>query len=290
MFAQLGEHIFQGLKTPASWGATHAARYGKVPLVNGKDVLQHTGSELSELKLEVRYLVDFCEPSVELAALKASMEAGEALPFLSGEGDAIGKFVITGMDVAHDVVSSTGRVESATVSLSLLEYAYGEAVKPKPKVAAHVSAKPAALSSANPVAQPPAKAVASPAKSITSDISQAKSKVSEMKAIVRKVQKGLVSAKRGARDVRKLADSAKQLYASAKTKVEVAKKIKKRAQHLPTSLDDAIGYINNLAGVADLADTAVLEKNVTEMSTRAGRVSSDASTVAAFAASREGGS
>jgi phage protein U len=290
MFAQLGEHIFKGLKAPASWGETHAARYGKVALVNGKDVLQHTGSELSELKLEVRYLIDFCEPSEEIAALKASMEAGEALPFFSGEGEVIGKYVITGMDVAHDALSGTGRVEAATVSLSLLEYAYGEAVKPKPKVAAQVTAKPAALASAKPVAQPPAKATVSPAKGITSDISKAKSNVSAMKATVKKVQKGLVSFKRGVRDVRKLADSTQQLYASAKTKVAVTKKIVARAKNLPTSLDEAMRYAENLAKVADVADTAVLEKNVSEMDSRASRVSSDASTVAAFSASREGGS
>lgn len=46
MFAQLGDHIFQGLKTPVSTSEADAVKYGQIPRVNDKDAIQPTGAEL----------------------------------------------------------------------------------------------------------------------------------------------------------------------------------------------------------------------------------------------------
>jgi len=280
MFAQLGNHIFQGLKTPNSWDEAYAVRYGKIPLINGKDVIQHTGDELAEIELSIRYSIDFCEPATEIEALKQSMREAEALPFITGEGSIVGKFVITSIDVSNETFSPAARLEIATVDLKLLEAANVESIQ----------TKGSALVSSNPVAQKPLPAVDSPANSIAKDISKAKSAVNSMKKTVSDVKKGIKSFKRGVRDVRKFADSAQQAYSSAKTKLEVTKKIIKRASKLPTSLDDAIKYAENLAKLDTVADTTVLEMNVNEMSNRADKVTAHASPIAGFSASKEGGS
>ena len=279
MFAQLGNHIFQGLKSPHSWDETYTARYGKIPLINGKDVIQHTGDELAEIELSILYTIDFCDPATEIEALKQSMRDAEMLPFITGEGSIVGKFVITSIDVSNETFSPAGRLEVATVDLKLLEAANAESDE----------TEGLALASANPVAQNPATAVVSSANAINKDISKAKSAVNSMKDTASKVKKGVKSFKQAVKDVRAAADSAKQAWSTAKTKLEVTKKIIERAGQLPTSLDDAIKYAENLAKLDDVMDTTTLEMNVNEMSKRADKVTAHAAPVAAFAASKEGG-
>ena len=55
MFAQLGDHIFQGLKTPVSTSEADAVKYGQIPRVNDKDAIQPTGAELREISLTIMF-------------------------------------------------------------------------------------------------------------------------------------------------------------------------------------------------------------------------------------------
>lgn len=276
MFAQLGRHVFQGLKLPASWSESHAERYGKIALVNRKDVVQHTGRELSELTIDIVYSVEFCEPATEIEALRLSMNKGEVLPFISGEGAILGKFIITGIDVEKNRFSRSGRLEMAGVSLSLLEYDYPVAKTPKGK----------ALKSARPAPLPPAPPVASVANAICADIDKAELNVN---AAVTAVEKNKKTFKQGVREVRQLSDNAARSYTSAKTKLEVTKKIVQRAGQLPTSLDGAIRYAENLASLSNVSDMETLKMDVGKMKESADEVKSNAAPVIAFFASREGG-
>lgn len=279
MFAQLGNHIFQGLKSPNSWDETYSARYGKIPLINGKDVVQHTGEELIEISLSIRYSIDFCDPSAEIEALKNSMKLAEVLPLITGEGVIKGKFVIESIDISNESLSPNGKLEAASVDLKLLEAINAE----------DPAAGGTALTSANPVSQVQMPAAESPANSISKDISKGRSNVNKMKSTMTQVKKGVKSFKQGVREVRKAADSAQQAYSAAKNKLIVTKKIIKRARKLPTSLDDAIKYAENLAKFDTVTDTTVLEMNVGEMSKRADKVTAHAAPVTAFSAAKEGG-
>lgn len=280
MFAQLGQHIFKGLKTPASWSETHGVKIGRIPRVNTKDAIQKTGDELVEISLSIRYESVFCVPDEEISALKKTMHTGEVLPFILGTGDIVGKFIITGIDVTNETYTPTGRLESATVAVKLLEHPSGTEEKPPSGTA---------LKSTNPETRPPAAPVASPANEITADLSAAKNNVTQMKATTAKAKKGGVSAKKAVRDVKKLAATTGQLYKNVKTKVEVAEKIKNRAGNLPTSLDGAILYAENLSGMSDVADLSVLEMNVNDMAASTEKVGKHAAPVVSFSATREGG-
>ncbi|MDR3133022.1 MAG: phage tail protein [Prevotellaceae bacterium] len=279
MFAQLGAHIFQGLKLPGSWDEKHSERYGKIALVNGRDVVQHTGRELSELNIDIVYSVEFCEPATEIDALRQSMHKGEVLPFISGEGAIIGKFIITGIDVEKNRFSHSGRLEMASVSLSLLEYDYPVGKKNNGK----------ALKRANPTPLPPAPPVASVASAICADIDKGTLNANAAATVVEDVEKNKKTFKQGVREVRRLSDNTARSYRSAKTKVVVTKKIVQRAGRLPTSLDAAIRYAENLSTISNVSDMEVLKKDVGKMKESAGEVKSSAAPVAAFFASREGG-
>ena len=69
-----------------------------------------------------------------------------------------------------------------------------------------------------------------------------------------------------------MATDAQGLYASAKTKVAATEKIIKRAGQLPTSLDEALAYAENLSKIDNVADVSVLEMNVGQLSASADKV------------------
>ncbi len=288
MLAQLGNHIFEGLKSPGSWSENGGVRYGRIALVNGKDALQFTGEELGEIRLSLLFSVDFCDPVAEVEALRQSMVSAEVLPFIMGDGTVVGKYVITSVDLTPQRYSPTGVLEVASVSVDLLEHtggdapaAKGMAVKPD-RSAARITPPP-------PPVQPPATPVPTAADSIAADISKGWAAVNRMKETVRKVKQGTTKFKRGVRDVRRLADEVKQVYQTAKTKVENTKKIIQRAQQLPTSLEGAIQYAENLAKLDNVADMSVLEMNVDTLAASAEKVGISATSIVAFSATKEGG-
>ena len=207
------------------------------------------------------------------------MHAFEVLPYITGDGRIIGKFVISNLDIVNQKCAADGWVEIATVSVSLLESPGKEESVPIGQ----------ALSSQNPIAAMPIEPVPSPASEITSDVSAAKSKISAMKQTIAKLKSKTTSLKRGVREIQQLATDAHELYASAKTKVEATKKIIDRAGNLPTSLDEAIAYANNLAKIDNVADVSVLEMSVGQLSGSADKVTTSATPVAGFAGTKEGG-
>lgn len=289
MFAQLGTHVFKGLKAPANWSESHSIKVGRIPRVNTKDALQKTGDELMEINLTIRYESVFCEPADEVAALKKSMGAGEMLPFISGKGVVFGNFIITGVDVTNEAYTPAGVLETATVSVKLLEYPTDKATA-TPGKEKDAPVGEALKSTAPPIQQPmPLTLSATPAGEITTKLSKAKDAVNKIKATVKKVQKGITTVKKGVQDVKKLAADAKQLYTNVKTKVEATKKIIQRVKELPTSLSGAIKYAENLSSLSNTADLSVLEMNVKELSDSADKVSKHATGVASFVATREGG-
>ena len=289
MFVQLGTHVFKGLKAAASWSESHGIKVGRVPRVNTKDGLQKTGDELTEINLNIRYESGCCEAADEVAALKKSMTTGEVLPFISGQGDIIGNFFITGMDVTNEAYSPAGVLESVGVSIKLLEYPTEKentTIEKKKDVPVGEALK----STVPPIQQPiPLTVSVTPGGEITTKLAKAKAAVNKIKATITKMKKGITTVKKGVWEVKKLAEDAKQLYTNVKTKVETTKKIIQRAKELPTSLSGAIKYAENLSNLSNTADMSVLEMNVKELSDSADKVGKHAAPVVSFTATREGG-
>lgn len=283
MFAQLGNHKFNRLKSPTSLTEKQSVKFGRVSLINGKDVLQFTGEELTEITLSILYSIDFCDTSAEINALQASMHTAEILPFIMGDGKVMGKFVITNIDITNQRYSSIGVLEVANVNMNLLECGVLNEAKPLGAAVVKTGAPPAIT--ASPLASP----ITSPAQVVTSEISKGRNAVNKMKAVGKSVKNGTTKLKNGVRKVRELADEAKQAYSTAKTKVENTKKIIQRASELPTSLDGAIKYAENLTKLDDVADISVLNMNISEMSDNSNKVTVSATPVVSFSATKEGG-
>lgn len=279
MFAQLGEHIFQGLKTPSTFSDSEAVKYGQIARVNDKPALQPTGNELKEIRLSIVYSADYCDPETEIEALKKSMRDFEVLTYITGEGKIHGKYVITSIDTTPQRCSATGRIELATVNLSLLESPGKEESIPTGQ----------ALTSQNPTIEPPTVPEPSPAMDIAQDIAEAKTKTTGIKQTMSKIKSKTTDVKQGVRSIRQTATDVQRLYASAKTKVEATKKIIQRASQLPTSLDEAIKYAENIANLDNVADISVLEMDVTLLSDSADKVATRSAPIVGFAGTKETG-
>jgi len=283
MLAQLGDIQFEGLNTPQSWSEAHAVQYGEVPHIGGKSSLQMTGEDLVKIDLNVRLSTDFCDPSETIEKLKTAQRMGEVLPFITGTGVLVGRYVITSVDVDVKRTGANGELKSATLSIALTEYVpppgsekeepKGEAIKGRTKQ----------------VAQPPAIPVVTEAQSVTNDLSKAQQSVNVAKNILADVRKGTKSLKRGVREVKQTAQATKDFFSDAKSKVIQTKKIVQRASQLPTSLDEAIMYADNLAKIDNLASIATLEIRTNELVSASDKVAKRAAPVVAFVGTKEGG-
>lgn len=279
MFAQLGEHIFQGLKTPTTFSDSEAVKYGQIARVNDKPAIQPTGNELNEIRLSIVYSTDYCDPETEIESLKKSMRDFEVLTYITGEGKIYGKYVITSIDTTPQRCSATGRIELATVNLSLLE-------SPSKEEPTHTGQ---ALTSQNPTVEPPATPAPSPAMDIAQDIADAKTKTNSIKQTMSKIKGKTSEVKQGVREIRQTATDVQRLYTSAKTKLEVTKKIAQRASQLPASLDEAIKYAENIASLDNVVDISVLEMNVAQLSDSADKVTTRSAPIVGFAGTKETG-
>lgn len=279
MYAKLGDHELEGFLAPSSQSQSEAMKYGSIPLVNEADAIQLTGRNPAEISVTLHIADYFCDPQEVIDGLRASARIGEVLPFIYGNGNFAGNFVINSIDIKPEHMGADGTIQSATISLSLLERA--SAGDPKPKGMAIKSQAPLPAAPLPPV--PP------PAEDITEDISKARGLANRIKKIAADVKKGTSEIKKEVKKVRKMAEDARDLYNTAKNKVEVTKNIIKRASKLPTSFDEAMAYASNLAALDDLADTSTLETGANNLSKSSADVTRNSAPVAAHSATREGG-
>lgn len=282
MFCQLGNIKFEGLNTPSSWGESQAVKYGEIAHIGGKPSIQFAAEELTSIDFQIRISDNFCDVSETIENLEIAKSTGEVLPLITGHGFLVGKFVIESLSISYRKTQSNGKLTSADVGISLKEY-----VSPPGKQQPNNGT---AIIGNGAIPQPPAIPVTTKPQSLMKDISKAKSNVTVIKNTLTAVQRGTKSLKRGVRDAKRTANTVKTLYSSAKTKLNQTVKIAQRATQLPTSLDEAIAYADNLARIDNLASMSELENNTNNVVRSADKVSNHASSGASFVGTKEGGS
>jgi len=283
MFCQLGDIKFDALNTPKSWSETHAVKYGEIPHVGAKPSLQKTGEELVSIELSITLSTDFCEPAQSLDALKIAQSQGEILPLVTGAGVMVGRFIINALNMTVNKMTATGELQSCDLNLSIKEYA------PPPGSEKSQVKGEAIAGLTNRIREQAGSPVSTDAMQITTDLSKARSEVNSAKNVLNQVRSGTKQLKRGVRDVKSMANDAKLFYGDAKSKLLLTKKIIKRASQLPTSIDEAIAYADNLAKIDDLASFSTLEIRTNELSASADKVARVAAPVVSFVASKESG-
>jgi phage protein U len=122
MFAQLGNTVFQNLKSFDGYSKKGSAIFAQHNLLDGKPRLQFTGLGLDELSMTIHFHATFCNPADELNKLKTSRDTAEVLGLLYGNGDVGGNYVITELTDVIEQADPQGNLFSINVSISLKEY------------------------------------------------------------------------------------------------------------------------------------------------------------------------
>lgn len=119
LYAVLGTIEFQVLPGPTGLEPKWATDYAEQPRTEGKPVLQWIGDKLDEYGLKFRFHHAYCDPESEVKRLRQALSAHTALPFVLGNGDYKGMFVIVeiGGTVQHAAPDGTVRLIEVTVAL-----------------------------------------------------------------------------------------------------------------------------------------------------------------------------
>ena len=136
MYAQLGNIRFEGLRGFTSLGREREATFSEIPLLDGKARLQRTGSALVIIAFDMLLRREFSDPVADLAELNDVRETGEVLPFLTGDSEFIGNFVITKLSESIGETDLQGIPVSIDVSIELKEF-----IDPNPGATAAKDAK-----------------------------------------------------------------------------------------------------------------------------------------------------
>lgn len=131
MWAVLGDIEFELRNQPSRQDERASADYAQHALIQGKPRLEWVADALDELTLELTLHALLVDPEAQIRRLKAALRAHEPLPYVLGSGDYRGVYLLTEVDTTTRRTDAQGRLISATVSVSLLEYS-GQYKKPLP--------------------------------------------------------------------------------------------------------------------------------------------------------------
>lgn len=122
MYAQLGSIVFEGLIGFDSLQRDIEIRYADQELMNRKPSTDHTGQELTELKISIKFHVSFCHPETELQRLIDLAESATVVPLILGNGRIIGDFTIRKISERPQQTDKTSNYTEVIVSVDLKEY------------------------------------------------------------------------------------------------------------------------------------------------------------------------
>ena len=123
MYAQLGSIIFEGLKGFTSLDSRKSPSLVQHAVIDGKPKLQRTGDNLDEVMFDMTFHSRFCNPESEVRKLNTAMDSGEIMALITGSGETLGNFVVSGIEESVKHTTKTGAIILTTLSVTLLESA-----------------------------------------------------------------------------------------------------------------------------------------------------------------------
>lgn len=127
MIGSLGEVVFsvssEYIKTFQNFNLKKTARITQHDVIGQKSVLEFGGAGLLEGTLDIQLRADLgVNVEQEIGVLMAMMDDGFICPFILGSA-YIGDYLISDVSAAFNIIRHDGITQSATVSVSIKEYA-----------------------------------------------------------------------------------------------------------------------------------------------------------------------
>ncbi|OHX10254.1 hypothetical protein BI347_20875 [Chromobacterium sphagni] len=147
MFALLGEVQFDLITYFDGFESQFGADYAEHALIDGKPRLQHIGDKLDEIRIQLSFHSQYCDPEQELLKLRSALAAHQAMALVLGNGDYKGWFVLTDVTATSKQTDKAGTLIAMDANITLREFVGDKkaplappAVQPKsPPVAATAS-------------------------------------------------------------------------------------------------------------------------------------------------------
>lgn len=129
MYALLGDIQFNQVTAFDGLELQTGSDYAEHALIGRKPRLQVVGEKLDEMRWALVYHANYCDPEFEIGRLVLARRAHAPMPFIQGNGDYRGTFVITELSTVARHTDKLGTLISVEVSMTLREYT-GDPAKP----------------------------------------------------------------------------------------------------------------------------------------------------------------
>lgn len=122
MFGSLGSISFEVINSPQRMRASYKYVFKELAVIRGKPVLQYIYTDLERISLEFMFHQEFTDPQVAEDALRAIADAHQIVPFVLGNGDHQGEFIITAIKRSDIWRADDGTAVAIQVHVDLLEW------------------------------------------------------------------------------------------------------------------------------------------------------------------------
>jgi phage protein U len=122
MFALLGEIEFDLITYFDGFEWQAGANYAEHALIDGKPRLQFIGESLDEIRIQLAFHLQYCDPERELLKLREAKAAHRAMAFVLGNGDYKGWFVLTEVQATSRHTDKAGSLVALEASITLREF------------------------------------------------------------------------------------------------------------------------------------------------------------------------
>lgn len=223
MFALLGDVQFDLITYFDGFESQFSADFAEHALIEGKPRLQWIGDKLDEIRIQLSFHIQFCNPERELLRLKTAKEAHQAMALVLGNGDYKGWFVLTDVQATSKQTDKAGSLIALEAGITLREFV---GAKKNPLQPPAVQPK-----------LPPAAAKALPA---------------NLTAKVASVGAGLAGAANAVRDnIRQAVTYANQAQSAMRVAVDAARLAQGLRDNPLAALGQMPGLLTNMKQVAD---------------------------------------
>lgn len=245
MVFQYGDITFTRLDGPSEMSIEGSMNYQQMERLKGKPVPQRIGTPLQVMRMTVELKYQVASVSEAITRLWAKMYAGIEEELIDGSGHSYGVFLIDRINQENRKLDDNGKVLSATLNLSFLEYAAydqqaDEKLKARKNARATVEAKPIEVK--------PRKLTVTPQGITALKINHSVITSKQSIASVKKANQIPAMSAKYLREATRQLQTAQAAMREARTQVDRVTAPVSNIQQLKSTLDSTISLSTSMAG------------------------------------------
>jgi phage protein U len=256
MYAQLGTFVFEGLKGFTNYNETFSSSYAEQALILSKPRLQATGQKLRNISFSLTLHASFTNPKADFDTLNNYRINSEILPFIQGNGEFIGDFIITDVSKYINQTDKDGSLLSITLGVDLKEVFVQNlnAVERKKAVEAAFATSQANASKDTNVSK-------QEGTQVLQNLNTANVETSKVDTLVKQAETNPNKLEQIGKSIEKTLNKVNAAYESVNHILETADNIYQKVVNLPYAINGAIANINAMKAALPITSIEELRYN-----------------------------